>query len=174
MNHLPFEDWLLDDIPVPSEQQRELELHLRDCSYCNALVETGRMLKTAKVAAPAAGFTLRLQARLAERKIADRRRRWWGAALFTMGGFALLMWLVAPYAVTFFASPATWISVIVGWLVFIGTTLFALLDAGVVLFEVVANFLPPFVWMVLISAIAGVSLLWSVSIWRFARAPQGV
>jgi hypothetical protein len=64
----------------------------------------------------------------------------------------------------------------VGWLVFIGTTLFALLNAGSVILSIIPKFLPPFVWLVLLSTFAGVGLLWSVSIWRFAQrgAPQGV
>jgi len=176
VNHLPFENWLLNDISVTPEQQRELELHLRDCSYCSALAETGRMLKTARIVTPVPGFTARFQARLAERKIVDRRRRLWGSVLFTLGGLALLMWIFAPYIVSFFAAPATWISVVVGWLVFLGTTLFALFDAGRVILSVIPNFLPPFAWMVLLSMLAGTGLLWSVSIWRFAQrgVPQGV
>ena len=143
MNHLPFEEWLLNNSPVTPEQQRDLDLHLRTCAYCSALVETGRMLSSAKMAMPAPGFTMRFQARLAERKVAERRRKLWGAALFTFGGLVLLMWAVAPYLASFLASPATWISVIVGWLV-------------------------------LLSTVAGVGLLWSVSIWRLVRVPQGV
>jgi hypothetical protein len=176
VNHLPFEDWLLNDAPVTPLQQRELESHLRDCSYCAALAETGRMLRTVNVVAPAAGFTARFQARLAERKIVERRRRWLGAILFALGGLTLLMWITAPYAVSFMASPAIWISSVVGWVVFLETTLVALLEAGSVIINVIPKFLPPFVWMVLLSTLAGVGLLWSVSIWRFAHrgAPQGV
>jgi hypothetical protein len=176
VNHLPFENWLLDDVPVNPEQQRELELHLRNCSYCSAIAETGRLLKTTNMAAPAVGFTARFQTRLAERKIADRRRRLWGSMLFALGGLALLMWIFAPYALSFFASPATWISAIAGWLIYVGTTLIALVDAGFVILSVIPKFLPPFVWMVVISTLAGVGLLWSVSIWRFAQrgVPQGV
>lgn len=176
MNHLPFETWLLNDLPVTLEQQRELDLHLRDCAHCTALAETGRLLKNVKMTSPAPGFTARFQARLAERKVAERRRRVWGAFLFGLGGLSLLLWLVGPYAASFISAPSSWVSAIIGWLVFIGSTLFALLDAGVVLLEVVANFLPPFVWMVVLSTIAGVGLLWSVSIWRFAQrvVPQGV
>jgi hypothetical protein len=84
------------------------------------------------------------------------------------------MWVMGPYLASFFASPASWISVIVGWLVFLGTTLFALFDAGLVILSVIPNFLPPFAWMILLSVVAGVGLLWTVSIWRFVRAPQGV
>ena len=174
MNHLPFEDWLLNETPVTPEQQRDLDLHLRNCAYCSALAETGRMLSTSKMAAPIPGFTVRFQTRLAERKIVERRKKLWGAVLFILGGLVLLMWAVGPYLTSFLASPATWISVVVGWLVFIGTTLFALIDAGAVILNVVPNFLPPFAWLVLLSAFAGVGLLWSVSIWRFVRVPRGV
>lgn len=176
MNHLPFEEWLLNNSPVTPEQQRDLDLHLRTCAYCSALAETGRALSGVKMAAPAPGFTARFQARLAERRVAERKRKLWGAFLFTLGGLVLLMWATGPYLVSFIASPATWISAIVGLLVFIGTTLFALLDAGIVILSIIPNFLPPFAWLILLSAFAGVGLLWSVSIWRFAQrgAPQGV
>ena len=174
MNHLPFEEWLLDETPVTPDQQRELDLHLRTCASCVALVETGRMFNNTKIAAPAVGFTARFQTRLAEHKIAERRRKLLGAFLFTLGGLVLMLWFVEPYLVSFFASPATWISMIVGWLVFLGTTLLALLDAGLVILSVIPNFLPSFAWLVLLSMFAGAGLLWTVSIWRFVRVPQGV
>jgi hypothetical protein len=174
VNHLPFEDWLLNETSVTPEQQRDLDLHLRNCAYCSALAETGRMLSTSKMAAPVPGFTARFQTRLAERKVVERRRKLWGMVLFIFGGVALLMWAVSPYLTSFLSSPATWISVVVGWLIFIGTTLFALVDAGKVILSVLPNVLPPFAWLVLLSAFAGVGLLWSVSIWRFVRTPQGV
>ena len=176
MNHLPFEEWLLNDMPVTPEQQRELESHVRNCLYCAALAETGRMLRTARMASPLTGFTARFQARLAERKIAERRRMRWGTILFAFGGLALLIWIANPYLESFLASPATWISTLVNLLVFLGTTLFALLNAGAVILSVIPNFLPPFAWMVLLSTLAGMGLLWSVSIWRFAQrgVPRGV
>jgi len=173
MNHRPFEDWLLNNPPMTPEQKRELDSHLRTCAYCTALAETGLVLNSVKKVSPAAGFTTRFQARLAERKIADRRRRFWGTILFTSGGLALLMWILGPYAASFFTSPATWIASLVGWGVFLITTLEAMAQASSVLLHVIPSFLSPFAWMVLVSALAGISLLWSVSIWRFTRVPQG-
>jgi hypothetical protein len=174
MNHQPFEDWLLNDMPITTEQKRELDLHLRTCSYCSALVETGIALKTVKKASPRPGFTNRFQVRLAERKLAERRRRIWGSVLFTFGGLAMLMWLASPWLASFVSAPATWISVFVEWVVFVLTTLKALTEAGSVFLKIIPEFLSPFAWMVLLSAFAGVSLLWSVSIWRFVRVPRGV
>ena len=177
MKHQPFEDWLLNDKPthtLTSEQRRELDSHLHTCAYCAALAETGMALKSVKLLSPAPGFAARFQVRLAERKLADRRRRYWGAVLFTLGGLALLMWLISPYLAAFFASPATGISTLVEWGVFLITTLRAVTEAGSVLLRVIPGFLSPFMWMVVASTIAGICLLWSVSIWRFVRAPQGV
>jgi hypothetical protein len=174
MNHQPFEDWLLNDMPITTEQKRELDVHVRSCAYCNALAETGFAFKTVRKASPRAGFAARFESRLAARKAMEQRRRYIGSVLFTAGGFALLFWITAPYLTAFFSAPATWISVVVEWSVFIITTLRALAQAGSVLLDVVPDFLSPFAWMILISAIAGISLLWSVSIWRFVRVPRGV
>ena len=174
MKHQPFEEWLLNDTPMTSEQKRELDQHVRSCAYCAALVETGMVLRSAKMVAPAEGFTARFQARLAERKLVDRRRKFWGAIVFLVGGFSFLLWLLMPSITSFIASPATWITALVEWAVFVITTVNAVLQAGSVMLRMAPGFLSPFVWMILFSTFAGLSLLWSVSIWRFVRKPQGV
>jgi len=174
MNHQPFETWLLEDKLISPEQRRELHSHLRTCAYCAALLETGKALSSVKMISPALGFTARFQARLAAQKVADRRRRFWGAVLFVAGGLAIVMWVAGPYLASFLASPATWISALVEWGIYLITTLQAMAQAGSVLWHVVPGFVSPFAWMVLLSAFAGISLLWSVSIWRFVRVPRGV
>lgn len=172
MNHRPFEDWLLNETPITPEQKRELDMHVRTCAYCSALVETGMALKTVKKAAPQAGFTARFEARLAARKAVEQRRRYWGSILFTAGGLLLLIWLGSPYLLSFFSAPAAWISVVVDWVIFIVTTLQAIGQAGPVIVDIVPAFLSPFAWMILISALAGIGLLWTISIWRFVRVPR--
>ena len=174
MNHQPFEDWLLNDKPITQEQKRELDTHMRTCANCAALAETGIALKSVKKASPQPGFTNRFQARLAERKLADQRQRLWGSVLFTVGGLVLLMWLASPYLFSFLSAPATWIAALVQWGVYVVTTIEALAQAGSVFAKILPDFLSPFAWMVLLSAFAGVSLLWTVSIWRFVRVPRGV
>jgi hypothetical protein len=176
MNHQPFEDWLLNEQPLNSRQKLELEVHMRMCTYCSALAETGKALHSVKKVSPAAGFTARFQSRLAVQRAAERRRRLWGSVVFTLGGLVMLMWLAGPYMASFFAAPATWIAVLVEWGVFVITTLRAVAQASSVLLDVIPGFLSPFAWMVLFSAVAGISLLWSVSIWRLTRrgVPRGV
>jgi len=174
MNHLPFEEWLLSEEPITSEQKRKLDLHLRSCDYCSALVETGKVLRSVTMASPAEGFTARFQIRLKEHKIADRRRKLWGAGFFLIGGVSLLLWFAGPSILTLLSAPENWIAALVEWGIFLITTFQALTQAGEVFLNVIPGFLPPFAWMVIVSAFAGISLLWSVSIWRFLRAPQGV
>ena len=174
MNHQPFEEWLLNEKLISPKERLDLDAHLRICSYCSALAETGKALRTVKRVAPAAGFGTRFQARLAMQKAADRRRKRWGTILFTVGGLVMLMWLVGPYLASFFAAPATWIAALVEWAVFLLTTLQAVTQVGSVLLRMLPGFLSPFGFMVLVSAFAGIGLLWSVSIWRFVRVPRGV
>jgi len=176
MNHQPFEDWLLNDKPLTQEQKRELDMHIRSCAFCAALAETGLALKSVKKASPQPGFTNRFHTRLAERKLAEQRRRLWGSVLFTLGGLTLLLWISSPYLFPFLSAPATWIAALVQWGIFIITTIEALAQAGSVFVRIIPDFLSPFAWMVLLSALAGVILLWTVSIWRFARSavPRGV
>src|SRR5512147_2839296 len=115
MNHQPFENWLLNDKLIDPRQKLELDAHLRVCSYCSALAETGKSLRSVKMVSPVAGFTARFQQRLAVQRAAERRRRFWGAILFTFGGIVMLMWLAWPYLASFLASPATWITSLIGW-----------------------------------------------------------
>jgi len=174
MNHQPFEEWLLNEKLISPREKLDLDAHLRICSYCSALAETGKALSIVKRVSPAAGFSSRFQARLAVQKAADRRRKRWGTVLFTFGGLVMLMWLVGPYLASFLAAPATWIAALIEWVIFLITTLQAVTQAGSVLLRALPGFLSPFAFMVLVSAFAGIGLLWSVSIWRFVRVPRGV
>ena len=78
MNHQPYKYWIVMDQELDSDQQRELEKHLRTCSNCRALSKTHRevsqLLTTSITPLPRAGFTERWKARLASRERAQKRR----------------------------------------------------------------------------------------------------
>jgi hypothetical protein len=174
MNHQPFEEWLLDDKNLNPAEKRELDLHLRTCSRCTSFAEVGLALRSAPVVPPAAGFTLRFQQRLAVQKVAERRRRLWGMIVLLAGGAGLLGWILAPFLLAFLAAPVEWVTAGIGYLLFILTSLQALTEVIAVLFRMATDFIPPYVWMVIVSALAGLGLLWTISIWQFSRTPQGV
>jgi hypothetical protein len=174
MNHQPFESWLLDDKYLSAAEKRELDSHLRDCRTCAALAETGLALRSAKVTSPAAGFTLRFQQRLAAQKIAERRRRLWGLIVLIVSGAGLIGWFAAPFVYAFISAPVEWLTAAVGYFLFMFTSLQAFSEILRVLSRMVPSFVSPYAWMVILSALAGLGLVWVVSIWRFARKPQGV
>jgi len=174
MNHQPFEEWLLNDKNLTPVETRELDLHLRTCTPCTALSATGLALRSAPVASPAAGFTLRFQQRLAARKLAERRHKLWGMIILLVSGLCLVGWFTAPYLFAFFSSPVEWVMAAIGYFLFIVISLQALTEVMTVLLRMTAAFISPYVWMVLVSTLAGLGLLWTISIWRFSRKPQGV
>jgi hypothetical protein len=175
MNHQPFEEWLLNDKNLTPTETRELDLHLRTCTHCTALSATGLALRSAPVTAPAAGFTLRFQQRLAAQKIVERRRKLWGMIVFLVGGVGLLGWFTAPFLLAFFNSPVGWVTVAIGYFLFVVTSVQALAEVLAVLLRMVPDFISHYVWMVLVSTLAGLGLLWAISIWQFSRrTSQGV
>jgi hypothetical protein len=174
MNHQPFEEWLLNDKNLTPAEKRELDLHLRTCTYCTALTSTGLALRSAPVAAPAAGFTMRFQQRLAAQKIAERRRKLWGVFVLLLSGVGLLGWFTAPYLFAFANAPVQWATAFIGYFLFGITSLLALTEMMTVFLSILQNFIPPYVWMVLASALGGLGLLWIISIWRFSHTPHGV
>lgn len=174
MNHQPFEDWLLNDKPLTSIEKREMDTHLRTCRHCTALAETGLALRSARALVPASGFVLRFEQRLAEQKIAERRRKLWGLIVLILAGISLFVWLAAPYIFAFISSPVLWLTTAIGYFLFIVTSLQAFTEAFFVLTRVLPDFIPPYIWMMIVSGLLGLGLLWVVSIWRFSRLPQGV
>jgi len=174
MNHQPFEEWQLNDTHLTPTEKREFDAHLRACAHCAALTETGLALRSARVVAPAAGFVMRFQGRLAVQKIAERRRRLWGLFVLILAGVGLIGWIAAPYIFAVISSPVEWLTAAIGYFLYLVTSLQAFGDVIRVLGRVVPDFIPLYVWMVLFSTLAGLGLLWTISIWRFARVPRGV
>jgi hypothetical protein len=174
MDHRPFEDWLLDNQPLNIDQKRQLNAHLQTCSTCTAMAEVNLALKSARVAAPAAGFADRFQVRLAAKKQALRRRNFWGFTLLTLSVLGLFVWVSWPVLKDLIQSPvnllASWISSLVSF----WASLQAIFRAGMVLFKVAPGFVPAYIWTVILFAAGGWSLVWVVSLMKFTKKLQGV
>jgi hypothetical protein len=110
----------------------------------------------------------------AAKKYAERRRRLWGLTVLLVGGSGLLAWLLVPYILAFASAPVEWMTAGIGYFLFLLTSFQALTEAAAVLLRMAANFIPPYAWMTLASALAGLGLLWTISIWQFSRTAQGV
>ena len=174
MDHRPFEDWLLDNQPLTTDQKRQLNTHLRTCSSCAALAEVNLALKSVRVAAPAAGFTDRFQVRLAAKKQALRRRNFWGFVVLTLSVLGIFVWVSWPVLRDLFQSPVNLLSSWMSSLVSFWASLQAILRAGLVLFKVAPGFIPVYIWAIILFAAGGWSMVWVVSLMKFTKVPQGV
>jgi len=173
MNHRPFEDWLLADEPLTSEQKTDLQAHLKTCPSCLALAEVNMALRVTKPAAPAPGFETRFQSRLAARRVAQRRRNFWGILILVVSAVVLFLWLALPFLLWAVRSPvdviATWLTTLS--LVF--TSLLAYGKAGSVILRVASDFVPTYLWVAVFVLTGLFGLLWVVSIRKFANLTEG-
>ena len=122
---------------------------------------------------PAPGFTARFQERLEAQRIAQRRRNFWGVIIFTLAGLGFIALFLAPILGRIADTPAEWISLLIGLILFVISSVQALVEVGFVLLRVAPGFIPSYLWLIPLSGLAGVGLLGAVSIWRLTRAAQG-
>lgn len=174
MDHRPFEDWILENKKLTSNEERELNAHLRTCHSCTALAEVDLALKSVRVAAPAAGFTDRFQVRLAARKKVLRRRNLWGFTILTMSVSSLLVWVAWPILRNIIQSPVNLLASWLSSLLLYWAAMQAMVHAGVVVFKVVPSFVPTYIWTVILFAAGGWSLLWVFSLMKLTKVPRGV
>ncbi len=174
MNHRPFEDWLLDDQPLSPQQQRDLQAHVRSCPACAAIAESNLALHSTRLVSPAAGFAERFQVRLAKRRREQRWRQVIGTVVLVLGGLGLVYWLAGPFILAAIASPASFITASIGYFLFILTSIQVFGEAGSIVLSVLPKFISPGGWVVLTAGAAGLGALWTISIRRVARIPQGV
>ena len=173
MDHRPFEDWLLNNQNLSVDETRQLNSHLQGCSSCSALAEVNLALKSAKMAAPADGFANRFQMRLEAQKKALRRMNFWGFLLLTCSVLSGLVWTAWPVIKSLVQSPvdllAAWLSTVVS----IWSSVEALFQGGRVILKVLPGFIPVYVWIVVLLAAGGWSLLWVFSLMKFTKITQG-
>jgi hypothetical protein len=174
MNHRPFEDWLLTEEPLTSQQKRELNAHLQTCHSCSAMAEVNLAFRSVRQAEPAAGFVDRFQVRLVAQRKAMRRRNVIGFAILVLSVVGLLMGLAWPVLKAAVESPVDLLGSWLSSLVNLWASLQVLFHAGSVLFRVAPGFVPGYIWAILLFALTGWSVVWVVSLKKFTRVSQGV
>jgi len=169
MDHRPYEDWLLDDERLTPEQDRDLRIHLRSCPECAAQARANMALRSAPVTAPAEGFALRFQVRLAAERKVQRRRSLIGLFLMAVVGVSGLLWLLSPYLPYLSLPPAQLASLWISNLVYLALTARVLGVLGNTLLNVLASFVPTYVWALSIALLGGTGFLWTLSVRRVGK-----
>jgi hypothetical protein len=174
MNHRPFEDWLLADELLTPSQKRELQTHLQACRECASLAEVNLALKSVRAAAPAEGFVGRFQVRLEAQKRALRNRNIAGFFLLVLSVVSVAVWLSWPLLNEAFQSPASLLASWLSILVSLWAALQAMSHVSSLVLRVVPGFIPAYVWLVLLVAGGGWSLVWVVSLIKLTKNLQEV
>jgi len=169
MNHRPFEEWLLDEQRLTSEQARELQTHLHACPSCTAVAEINLALRSAPHLSPAPGFSRRFQQRLRRYHRTQRQRQALGMLTLLLGSAGLLYGLAGPLVQEVMRSPAQWLIIAVQSLLFV-VMLIQAVGAAV---QVIA-LLSPAAGFLTLALVGALALLWVSAIRHTTRPLQGV
>jgi hypothetical protein len=172
MDHQRYETWLLNDERLTPEQDRDLRGHLRNCVQCAALARANLSLRSAPVVAPAEGFALRFQVRLAGQRTQQRRYTLIGLTLLGIIGAGGLIWLFFPYLAYLALPPAQLVSLWLSNLIYLATTVRALGVLADIIINVLGSFIPVYMWILVMALLVVVSSLWVVSFRRFGKTVQ--
>lgn len=170
MKHKQYETWILMGDELTLEQQRELHIHLKECSQCQALhratQQVAHLFKTSAVPVPAEGFTNRWSARIDRQ---ERRKRnlillITLAAIIT-SGLLLLAGIGFQLSVSLASFPTMLMSLIArltNWVVFL-SNLWDIFDP---LFSIGIKYISP-AWVLTFGfGISGILAAWMISLYR--------
>jgi len=101
---------IYQDAPRTTQQEAELQLHLRDCPQCarneKAWLEVRSQLAAAPLVQPVPGFTKRWEQKLAMERVRQRERQVLYTILIIVGSLLLLLALIG-LVVSLNATPAS-------------------------------------------------------------------
>lgn len=174
MSHQPFENWLLDEEPLTSQQQRDLQNHLRGCTVCSGIADSRIALHSTHLAAPVPGFTDRFRPRLAAWRRMQQRRQAIGTFLLVLIGVGLLYALAGPAMLEAARSPAAWLGEVTFYAVEMVTLVSVIGHVGGILLRLLPVVLPSTAWPAVMLLGGMLAAIWIGTMRRLARAPQGV
>ena len=177
MNHRPFEEWLRAERQSDGERRQSLAAHVESCEICQSLIANLKnvevLFQASGEVAPRAGFVGRWRARLSQQKIEDERRQAMAMLGVNSAIAAVLFVLLAAQTLPILASPVDFLAGAIQGIA--ETVLFLNVSARLLesLTRILPGLLPPSWWLVMVSALAGMLVLWLATLRQYAYK-QGV
>jgi hypothetical protein len=175
MNHQLFEDWLFSEDPLNPDQAQALQEHLKTCDSCCQLSAAWSEVETLFVstppAIPAAGFATRWRARWQSQLVKkmhkrQQRQTWMIFAVTTLGTILLFILMLNQFRSTI-DTPTDlflfWVTRITSSLSYAN----AVQDVSLALLRTVLSVFPLSYWVISLSALCALSLLWIFSLRHF-------
>ncbi|MEI6290442.1 MAG: hypothetical protein WCP19_08425 [Chloroflexota bacterium] len=174
MDHSLYNQWLLNDESLNSEQSRLLKDHLRNCVECQALSNANLLLRSSGVLAPAAGFSMRFQMRLSARQRLARQRSIIGLIFLVVVSIGLLILFFLPYLPYLVLTPAQLTDVWLKNLVYFALNARVFGAVISTLLPVLAGIIPTYIWISAILLIGCLVPLWAFSFSRIGKYMHSV
>jgi hypothetical protein len=169
MVHQPFEKWIVEETPLTDEEEHLLRNHLQQCAECRRLQSNLQglddLLTKAAMVAPAAGFTQRWQAGLAEKRALKQRRQVRKFFLSILGAGLLTLGVMGLY-IALTSSP---VELVIRLMENASRTLINLDQLERFVSSIFVS-LPPFLsmglWIVVASGLCLFTMIWIGALWR--------
>lgn len=177
MNHQPYENWLLSEETLASEDAQALTEHLETCEHCRELQKAWLgvvdLFQEVPELEPAPGFVNRFQERLALEKQVETsaRNRWQSMILLVLIGnvIAGLVVLLATQFLSTYQSPLAWFLSGIYRLASIVAAVNAFQNIFYTLFRNITSVVPAGIW-----AFLGIGLVGSVATWVISMTSLSV
>jgi len=169
MVHQPFEEWLLNDEILTSQQEKDLQTHLRSCPACSALFRANLSLRAVPVSKPAPGFACCFEARLAAERVNQRRRVAIGLVMLIGAGGFLIWRILLPVFPFLRLEPLQLVWPWFGSLTYFALALRTVSALGTALFNVFTQAIPVYLWWAGLAIFSFAAYAWQFSLHKVTK-----
>jgi len=175
MKHQPYENWIVDEVSLNTEQIEALEAHLKVCEVCHQLRQSlenvTQRMQSSPQAGPAPGFSQRWKDSLTERRIWKHKMQTRRLLLLLVTGTVLSFFSLVAYSVAT-TSPTEIVVAAFQTITRIFVQWDAIQQTLITLYSTVPPVIPIALWIMLAMSAGFLVLVWFVSLWRIST--QGV
>jgi hypothetical protein len=171
MNHLPFEQWILDDHSLSKDETQLLADHLQQCKDCSRLQDQWKCVEQTLNRAPIMnapdGFGVRWQSSFLTKKAIQQKsnhKRFINFLIF--GSFTSLLMYLTLSVIS--GSPIRFFIMLLKF----GSKLAIQMSNINVFFNSILSYLPPVIpiilWILLSCSLVLMLALWGLTFWRYS------